>query len=170
MGVVADRWARSDLPLVDSLLEEYFEQFCRNGRGKAGARYALAALARRFGVWLRVADVFPKAKGALADWGKLEPDVTSEPLCWAAATFMAQHPAGLGAEAGLKAARGPVVQFDAYVRPGELPEFPVPRCLFPRPNAGAATKWAESSRRPRRSRATPRAPGSPRRGCRMRPC
>ncbi|CAK0895895.1 unnamed protein product [Prorocentrum cordatum] len=137
MGVVADRWVSKDLPLVDTLLVEYFEQLYVDGGGKSTARYTLAALAYRFSVSLRAPDVFPKAKGALSGWGKLEPDVTSEPLCWAAACLMALYLAGLNTEIALQAARGLVVQFDTYLRPGELLDLRVPCCILPQPSAGS---------------------------------
>ncbi|CAK0845014.1 unnamed protein product [Prorocentrum cordatum] len=137
MGVVADRWVSNDLPLVDTLLEEYFEQLYVDGGSKSTARYTLAALAYRFSVSLRAPGVFPKAKGALAGWGKLEPDVTSEPLCWAAACLMALYLAGLNTEIALQAARGLVVQFDTYLRPGELLDLRVPCCILPQPSAGS---------------------------------
>ncbi|CAK0881882.1 unnamed protein product [Prorocentrum cordatum] len=109
MGVGADCWVRRDLPLIDSLLEEYFEMLFLDGGSKG--------------------------KGALSGWGKLGPDVTSEPLSWAAAALMAQYLAGLGTEAGLQAARGLAVQFDTYLRPGELLDLLVPCCLLPQPSA-----------------------------------
>ncbi|CAK0844871.1 unnamed protein product [Prorocentrum cordatum] len=137
MGVVADRWVSKDLPLVDTLLEEYFEQLYVDGGSKSTARYTLAALAYRFSVSLRAPGVFPKAKGALAGRGKLEPDVTSEPLCWAAACLMALYLAGLNTEIALQAARGLVVQFDTYLRPGELLDLRVPCCILPQPSAGS---------------------------------
>ncbi|CAK0837949.1 unnamed protein product, partial [Prorocentrum cordatum] len=118
MGVVADCWVSKDLPLVDALLVEYFEQLFLGAGSKVAARYALAALAHRFGVSLRAPSVFPLAKGALSGWGKLGSDVTSEPLCWAAACLMAEYLAKLQTEEVMQAARGLVLQFDTFARMG----------------------------------------------------
>ncbi|CAK0882192.1 unnamed protein product [Prorocentrum cordatum] len=125
--VVTDCWVNKDLPLVDTLLEECFEQLFLGAGSKVAARHALAAFAHRFGISLRAPSVFPKAKGALSGWGKLEPDLTSGPLCWAAACLMAEYLAELKT----------VLQFDTYPRPGELLGLLVPCCLLPQPSAGS---------------------------------
>ncbi|CAK0861426.1 unnamed protein product [Prorocentrum cordatum] len=136
MGLDPARWTARDLPAVDAALDRFLEELFVAERSRGDARYALAAVADHFNVSLRQPGVLPLARAAMAGWGKLEPDSTSDPLPWSAAVLMAYHLSRTGVESDLEAARGLVVQFDTYLRPSELVLMPLVACFTPGMHAG----------------------------------
>ncbi len=137
-GSAPATWRSTDLPLVDSFLESHLEQMFIGDASKNDARYLVAAVAHRFNVTMRDATTLPRAKAALAGWGKLEPDKTSDPLQGVAALVIADRLRRDGSAVSLQAARGLLLQFDLYLRPGELIDLPLSACLSPSPAAGPA--------------------------------
>ncbi|CAK0868029.1 unnamed protein product, partial [Prorocentrum cordatum] len=136
MGLDPARWTARDLPAVDAALDRFLEELFVAERSRGDARYVLAAVADHFNVSLRQPGVLPLARAAMAGWGKLEPDSTSDPLPWSAAVLMAYHLSRTGVESDLEAARGLVVQFDTYLRPSELVLMPLVACFTPGMHAG----------------------------------
>ena len=84
--------------------------------GKPSA--TLAALSHRFAVsFEKTSGAIPFSRVAMADWQRLEPDVSKETLPWALACLMTLWRCHKGNATDPQAAPGVVVQFDLYPRP-----------------------------------------------------
>ena len=118
----------ASMPLrdVDAALESFLEKIFLSGRDRASAAYFVAAV-RHLRVLRGAAAAFmlPRATASVAGWRRLQPDVTKDPLPWPVACWIAQYLSQQGSAADMQAARGLILQFDAYLRPCELIDLTV---------------------------------------------